>query len=803
DKQAVEVYKAGIKEKLIKAGMVRGQPRLSHTHTARATAQSGASGPSSGAAPAPQGQQHYTPPLSMSAPAAYGGMGYEFAPPQDWSVQSQAPLAHQHQHQYQPMHRATRYGPYPSPHALGSYSPHLAAQQQHVPHSPHAPAVMGAEFDYLGFPMASGSGSGQQQQQERRASLAVPPTYQHQYQARMLETRRRRAQVQQQQQQFQLPLEGDQESYTASPYSPLGRSVSSSSQDPLLDFNASPFDFGASMSSMSPAMGMHSVGLANTITGVRGVTSSPLMLPGDESLLFSNAYATPSQQQQQLHSQPPDPPPIRLDFDVCFQRVGVMPLQYVFAAEKARGVLQNLFAHDPYGPLVNASCALAARHNKAIRVARLLDPPDSDPLQSTARQFFDRAYWQLSTRIPHTAADALASLHLVAYFLMQGGSGDWPTCLHAAREWLAQTHLCAPDNETPRKTLAVMDEAEQLAVKMTIWYDIIAAISLRQTPRFLAMYRRLLGGTISREASVQTVQGANMTLPMGCPDDVLLILAETAALAQWKARQRQLGTLSNRELIVRGDAIEHRLLVSTIAETAERRPAVYFPGTRAGTGADVATATATATVDAQMRPEYSTSSPPTAAASAAVSSSDNSALMTPVASGLAVPAPAPAPAPGPFSASAASLSVFTTKNDDNALEETRPTDLNKRVGQVFLHTAALYLASVINEPNPSITEINSAANGLVNALNDLPDMTLDRALVLPLTLAGSMTGLPEQYQFVLARLAARDEAIGNIRSVRLLIERVWATRNAHGGGAIAIDWRDVMRNDMNMELLLV
>lgn len=69
---------------------------------------------------------------------------------------------------------------------------------------------------------------------------------------------------------------------------------------------------------------------------------------------------------------------------------------------------------------------------------------------------------------PMSAANALASLHLVAYFLMEGGTGAWQTHLDRAGDWLAQTGLCSVGNEAPRKTLTLMSEAEQLAMKMII-----------------------------------------------------------------------------------------------------------------------------------------------------------------------------------------------------------------------------------------------------------------------------------------------------------------------------------------------
>lgn len=142
----------------------------------------------------------------------------------------------------------------------------------------------------------------------------------------------------------------------------------------------------------------------------------------------------------------------------------------------------QLIARDPFGPLTNSLCAMAALHNKQVRVAQGLDQPDN----TTANQFFDRAYWQLvntsarassihstsdgtSQAAPgYSEADALAAIHLVGFFLLKDGSGDWSAHLDSAREWLLQTGLCTEGNHNPKATLATMSDAEQLAVKMVI-----------------------------------------------------------------------------------------------------------------------------------------------------------------------------------------------------------------------------------------------------------------------------------------------------------------------------------------------
>lgn len=151
-----------------------------------------------------------------------GGLSYDFTLP--------PPHHQQSMHHAQQQQRGARYGPYPSPHALGAYGQNsLAAQQQHAPHTPHASAVMGAEFDYFGgggsgtgasggFQMASGSGSGGQDlaqhdqiTMQRRASLAVPPSY-----SRTAHMNRSQAYTQQPASYGMQSLEGDHDSSSSS-----------------------------------------------------------------------------------------------------------------------------------------------------------------------------------------------------------------------------------------------------------------------------------------------------------------------------------------------------------------------------------------------------------------------------------------------------------------------------------------------------------------------------------------------------------------------------------------------------------
>ena len=311
------------------------------------------------------------------------------------------------------------------------------------------------------------------------------------------------------------------------------------------------------------------------------------------------------------------------------------------------------------------------------------------------------------------------------------------------------------------------------------WYDVIAAISTRSSPRFLTLYRRLFGPLISRE---KQPTGFSMDMLMGCPGDILLIYAETAALAHWKQQQQLTGLLDPNELLTRGAAIENRLLVSNIA---------------------VSTApTASTGMSAQMQPPSPSGG----------HSGPSSVVSTHIGAG-----PVVASGMGAVGASESSLAGTSMKE---ILDTPAAAMLYLSVTRVFLHAASLFLASVINDPSPSKLkllamihphllmsspspgnpDIRNSVRSVLDDLRTVPERTIDRALALPLTLVGCLAETAEQREFVHARLRSLEEVIGNMRSVRLIMERAWAVHEAHGG---IIDWYDIMKNSLGAEVLLI
>lgn len=208
---------------------------------------------------------------------------------------------------------------------------------------------------------------------------------------------------------------------------------------------------------------------------------------------------------------------------------------------------------------------------------------------------------------------------------------------------------------------------------------------------------------------------------MGCPDAVLLILAETADLAQWKRQQHQLGILSVKELVRKGEAIEAMLNEYVTPANAMQiqhmhpsRPSgehnapplaalvqtermnVVVPLTET-TGASGSASALSRPVSAHASPARQSVSLLTQASSAltadpSIPSSASSALLK-----MNVPSVSSGPSSSP---SLYARSELQGSPAGNLPEGNNPPDTLHLVSTVFRETAALYLHSVINDPSP-------------------------------------------------------------------------------------------------------
>ncbi|KAJ7096534.1 fungal-specific transcription factor domain-containing protein [Mycena belliarum] len=234
----------------------------------------------------------------------------------------------------------------------------------------------------------------------------------------------------------------------------------------------------------------------------------------------------------------------------------VRRVQHLFAGAAVANATCSMVLQDPRGATTHAVCALASLHYTRLRVAHGLEAPDADPSTATSKFFHDEAYFNLhqaqQARGAYAAGDALAALHLVWYSQLSGGATDWQPVFAVACDWLAQqTDLLGSDN--PKLALQHLPEDGQLIVKLTFWVDIFSSLTVMRPPKYMALYKRLFGDLAQWPGELR------MDALTGCPEEVLLGIAEVSTLAHWKAAEKRKGTLSNRELIRRGDEIEQRL----------------------------------------------------------------------------------------------------------------------------------------------------------------------------------------------------------------------------------------------------
>jgi hypothetical protein len=241
----------------------------------------------------------------------------------------------------------------------------------------------------------------------------------------------------------------------------------------------------------------------------------------------------------------------------------VRKLLFAFAGNSAANMTYSLVLQDPQGPLTNAICALASLHNMRIRAARGLEPINNTLENSPAMTFYDTAHAQLykTRQGVLTEVDAIAALHLLSFSLFSGGMTDWRAMLDVANDWMVQTGITTHEN--PKLAMMSMSPAARLALKATMWLDVMSTITLRTTPKHLPFYRRLYRGGggfwATSGASTTEENDSRVDSLTGCPDEVLLGIAEISTLACWKAQEMRKGSLSMRELIRRGNIVESHL----------------------------------------------------------------------------------------------------------------------------------------------------------------------------------------------------------------------------------------------------
>lgn len=96
-------------------------------------------------------------------------------------------------------------------------------------------------------------------------------------------------------------------------------------------------------------------------------------------------------------------------------------------------------------------------------------------------------------------------------------------------------------------------------------------------------------------------------------------------------------------------------------------------------------------------------------------------------------------------------------------------------------------------------EIRESVDKTVELLTTVRPSDVDRAFVLPICLAGSMSDDPSYRNIFQERLRDLDGNIGNVIQARHVMEAVWRKRDVSPG---TIDFRETLR-DQSPKLLLI
>jgi len=102
------------------------------------------------------------------------------------------------------------------------------------------------------------------------------------------------------------------------------------------------------------------------------------------------------------------------------------------------------------------------------------------------------------------------------------------------------------------------EESAQFIIRTTMWFDVWSAVTRLNEPRFRTMYSDLFEGEHGYPGA--QVGGVDMLSVMGCTNETVVAMSETAALAYWKDYHIKQGNLSMPKLVERGRQIESQYL---------------------------------------------------------------------------------------------------------------------------------------------------------------------------------------------------------------------------------------------------
>jgi hypothetical protein len=150
-----------------------------------------------------------------------------------------------------------------------------------------------------------------------------------------------------------------------------------------------------------------------------------------------------------------------------FSRVSRM--QYVFD-HGSTDTMHSFISHNPQGAVASSIIALSALHDARMRAAEGMETGHLRTA-SSHQLYYEKAQNQLTASIMSgkglTEADATAALHLVSWWLFQGGHGHWADALKVAGDWYE--HESGIFGNEPLAALQRMRPEGRFAAKTTMW----------------------------------------------------------------------------------------------------------------------------------------------------------------------------------------------------------------------------------------------------------------------------------------------------------------------------------------------
>ncbi|KAF8843692.1 hypothetical protein BDN67DRAFT_923411 [Paxillus ammoniavirescens] len=239
----------------------------------------------------------------------------------------------------------------------------------------------------------------------------------------------------------------------------------------------------------------------------------------------------------------------RQDILLDYYMKHVLRMQYLHASDSLDSVIWKLIHTSDTAR--EAACLLSDLHRKSTQHERL-GRIEQEDVESLGRM------QMLPLKNPLTEGDALAGLCIVSYFLFSGGKGQWQTFLDAACEF-SLSILNDPRCGSPHTVLLRCTESLRFIIKTSIWFDVLASVTLLRKPKFLSIIQDLFAPPVAffdDEPTLPMMKEHSMMSVMGCENHIVLALAEIASLANWKDQHIRAGNLSVPELVKRGQKIE-------------------------------------------------------------------------------------------------------------------------------------------------------------------------------------------------------------------------------------------------------